>query len=142
MPSMLRLLSAAGAAFLLTGTLGRAALPQSAYDERRRNARVIAVVQVLRVAVGKPRGNARRGWFRSVEVTARVIRVERGIGLSAPQEIVIRYQNFQPPTEIGWAGAAPTPVLKLGRRVRAWLNPASRIGWRPAAGAESFEKMR
>lgn len=139
---MIRLLAAAGAVLLLSGALGRAALPPSAYEEMRRNARAVAVIRVLRVTLGRPRGDARRGWARSVEVTARVIRVERGIGLSAPHEIVIRYRNFRPPTVGGWAGPAPTPILRPGMRVRAWLNPASRIGWRPAAGARSFKPDR
>ena len=139
---MFRPLTAAVALIVLTGAIAYAALPPSAYDQMRRNAQVVAVVQVLRVTLGAPRGNPRRGWVRSVEVTARVIKVERGVGLSAPHQIVIRYRNFRPPTDGGWAGPAPTPILRPGMRVRAWLNPASRIGWKPAAGARSFETVR
>lgn len=119
----------------------QAELPPDAYAQMKRNALAVATVEVVEVQVGKRRGTAERGYDTGITVRARVLTVERGIGLSAGQIITIRYDHFTAPGG-GWSGARPIRILKKGERVRAWLHPASRIGWRPAARGASFARLK
>lgn len=135
--SILALL-AASLAVAMAGAL-RAELPPSAYEAMRGKATFVLLLDVMSVDRSNPADDGR---MRSVRVTvrARVRSVIRGSGLKPGDTVTVRYTSTRP-TQPGWVGPAPIPVLTKGTRVLAWLNRGKGF-LAPAARGQSFELLR
>ncbi|MEB3331595.1 MAG: hypothetical protein VKI83_03765 [Synechococcaceae cyanobacterium] len=109
---------------------GRGELPPWVYGQEQRQAPVVVDLQVERLN--------RQG--ESVTLQARLSRIRRqsvATQLRPGQTLRIVY-NVPPQRAPGWAGPSPLPLLQVGERRTAWLQPGPGGSWKPAAGGRSF----
>ena len=128
--------------FLTTLALGlfftaQAELPPFVYEEMKRNAENVVVVQILKAPKAAPKSAGKREQLTYEAKVLRVIRSKSDLKPNATISIQSSYYKFGP----GEVGPSNPKKLKKNDVVRAYLNKRKKGGgFQIAAGGHSFEK--